>query len=47
MTVSKNNGVVVEIFYDDLTPEAQLALDEAIGDHNYDVFPICTIYTEE
>ena len=38
-----------EIFWDDLTPEAQQRLYEFLGGENgnYDVFPIATLEVEE
>ena len=39
---------IFEIFYDDLTPEAQKELDALAGEHNYDVFPLAIIdFSEE
>ena len=42
------NEKYVEIFWDDLTEEAQRRIINFIGDNgNYDVFPIATIYGDE
>lgn len=36
-----------ELYYDDLTPEAQKRFDEFMGEHNYDAIPITVIYDEQ
>lgn len=37
----------VEIYIDDLTPEARERFESVVGtEHNYDVFPICTYESE-
>lgn len=38
---------VVEVFSTDLSAQAQQDLIEAIGAHNYDVFPLVTLEFEK
>lgn len=41
-----NNNIKIEIFWDDLTTDAQNELSRLLGDNNYDVLPIATIECE-
>lgn len=49
MTVSKDDRIThVEIFWGDLTPDAQRLLQEVLGDNgNYDLIPLVELDFEE
>lgn len=41
-------GETLELFWDDLTPEAQQKIIDAFGDNcNFDVIPFCILYNGE